>query len=155
LDIDHDQNHTQQQTDVASKYGTWSVDADGHWSYKLDDSNPDVNKLGAGGKLTDTFTIESVDGSASQTIKITINGHNDAPVAGNLTLDALNEDTSGATANVRDVTSDAETASDHLTYSVVGTLPDGVTMDADGTVHIDYAGHYDYLAAGEQANISF
>jgi VCBS repeat-containing protein len=82
FDLDHDQSHAQVQTDVASKYGTWSVDADGHWSYKLDDTDPDVNALGAGGKLTDTFTVTSLDGTDTQTVKITINGHNDAPVIG-------------------------------------------------------------------------
>src|SRR6185295_308820 len=75
-DLDHDESHTEQATDVAAKYGTWSVDADGNWSYKLDDSNADVNKLGAKDTLTDTFTVNSLDGSASQSVTITIQGHN-------------------------------------------------------------------------------
>ena len=51
--------------------------ADGVWTYTLDNNNCAVQALNAGGTLTDTFTVTTVDGTA-QVVTITINGTNDA-----------------------------------------------------------------------------
>ncbi len=61
---------------TASGYGTFAIDASGHWTYTVDNSNPEVNGLPDGGKLTDTITVQSADGT-SQTISITIYGADD------------------------------------------------------------------------------
>jgi Ca2+-binding RTX toxin-like protein len=42
-----------------------------------------VQSLGAGATKTETFTVQSLDGTASQSITITLNGVNDTPIAGN------------------------------------------------------------------------
>jgi VCBS repeat-containing protein/ELWxxDGT repeat protein len=75
-DKDHDQSHSQAASGTA-KYGNWSVDADGHWSYQLDNSNTTVQALGAGKTLTDSFVVTSEDGTATKTVKVTITGSND------------------------------------------------------------------------------
>ena len=49
------------------------------WIYRLDNSNPSVQALNAGGTLTDTFTVSTVDGT-SQVVSITIQGTDDAAV---------------------------------------------------------------------------
>ncbi|HUR89295.1 MAG TPA: VCBS domain-containing protein, partial [Ramlibacter sp.] len=62
-------------------YGTWGITAGGTWTYTVNESNAAVQALNTGGTLTDTFTIQSADGTA-QTITITVNGANDAAVVG-------------------------------------------------------------------------
>ena len=71
------------QTGTAGLYGTFTVDADGHYTYTLNNALPAVQGLGAGESLTDTFTFTVSDGrggTGSNTLTVTINGSNDAPV---------------------------------------------------------------------------
>ena len=60
-------------------YGAFTMKADGVWTYKLDDSNCAVQALNVGDKLTDTFHVTSLDGTA-QLVTVTINGTNDAAI---------------------------------------------------------------------------
>ncbi|MEM8827207.1 MAG: VCBS domain-containing protein, partial [Pseudomonadota bacterium] len=55
-------------------YGTFEVLATGDWTYTLDNTNVDVQALDSGETLTDTLTVTSVDGTASETLTITIEG---------------------------------------------------------------------------------
>jgi VCBS repeat-containing protein len=66
-------------TGSALGYGTYTIDATGHWTYNLSNGNAAVQALNAGGQLTDTFSVATQDGTA-QTITVTINGADDAPV---------------------------------------------------------------------------
>lgn len=67
-------------------YGSFVLDAAGHWAYRADNSDPRIQALGAGEAVTDSFTAWSLDGSASQVVTVTIHGTNDAPqlVAGGI-----------------------------------------------------------------------
>jgi VCBS repeat-containing protein len=60
-------------------YGSFTMTADGHWTYALDDGNCAVQALNVSQTLTDTFVVKTVDGTA-QTVTITIEGSNDAAV---------------------------------------------------------------------------
>jgi VCBS repeat-containing protein len=60
-------------------YGSFTMTADGHWTYTLDDGNCAVQALNKGQTLADTFVVKTVDGTA-QTVTITIEGSNDAAV---------------------------------------------------------------------------
>ncbi|WP_160005264.1 VCBS domain-containing protein [Rhizobium sp. 18055] len=57
-------------------YGTYTIDAAGKWSYVLDNTNAKVNALNTGDKLTDTFTVTTIDGTP-QVVTVTINGADD------------------------------------------------------------------------------
>ena len=57
-------------------YGTYTINAAGQWVYTLDNTNPAVNALNTGQSMTDTFTVNTIDGTASQ-VTITINGATD------------------------------------------------------------------------------
>ncbi|EGU55987.1 VCBS domain-containing protein, partial [Vibrio tubiashii] len=75
-DVDNTDNVFQAQSDVAGDYGTFSVDANGEWTYELDNSNPTVDALNETSEpLTETFTVKSEDGT-EQVVTITINGAN-------------------------------------------------------------------------------
>lgn len=60
----------------AGHYGTFAMNAAGEWTYVLDNGNAAVDALGTGDHLTDSFTVTTADGQASQVV-ITINGHTD------------------------------------------------------------------------------
>ncbi|MER8435020.1 VCBS domain-containing protein, partial [Mesorhizobium caraganae] len=70
------------QAAVAKTYGTFSIDANGTWSYTLDDNNAAVqalNSTGANTTLHELVTVTTADGT-QKVIDITINGANDAAV---------------------------------------------------------------------------
>ncbi|WP_018150070.1 retention module-containing protein, partial [Leeia oryzae] len=82
-------------TDHALSYGTLTLNADGSYTYTLDNSNSDVNKLNDGQTLHDTYTYTLTDGDGTQTtavLDITIHGTNDAPV-----IDLDGDNSSGQT----------------------------------------------------------
>ncbi len=67
----------------AAVYGSFSLGADGTYTYTLDNSNPDVKALNVNDTLTEsfTYTITDADGDTSTaTLSITIKGSNDVPV---------------------------------------------------------------------------
>lgn len=67
---------------LAGSYGSITLNADGSYSYALDNSNLAVTALQSGQTLTDTFTytITDKDGDASTaTVTITINGYTPPP----------------------------------------------------------------------------
>src|SRR5258708_4698623 len=83
-DVDQGQSTfaVQAGTTGSNNYGTFTLAADGHWSYSADNTQTAIQQLGAGQSLTDSFTAVSSDGTASQQITVTINGTNDVPVLG-------------------------------------------------------------------------
>jgi large repetitive protein len=105
-DVDNVPNTFQLVTgqESISKYGTYSITADGKWTYLLNNDNETVNKLNSNSEaLKDTFTIYSIDGTP-QEIKITINGADDvvnsAPVVKEL---GQGENKYAGSANVREL----------------------------------------------------
>lgn len=88
----------------AGLFGTLNLDAEGHYTYTLNNSLAAVQGLGEGQTLTDTFTYTVTDahgGTGSNTLTVTINGVNDSP---------------SVAAATADVTEDVQTL-------VTGTLP--------------------------------
>ena len=71
---------------AAGQYGTLFINADGTYSYQLNNQLKEVQQLGGGDDeepLTETFTIfvKDQDGAeVAKTVTVTINGTNDAPV---------------------------------------------------------------------------
>src|SRR5205823_4348810 len=92
------------QTNVAGTNGTFSIAANGTWTYT---ANSAFNNLSVGQSVSDTFTVASADGTTS-TVQVTINGTNDAAVLSSATV-ALAETnaplTTGDTLTVSDVDS--------------------------------------------------
>ncbi|WP_246738476.1 VCBS domain-containing protein [Bradyrhizobium sp. CCBAU 051011] len=60
-------------------YGTFTMTADGVWTYTLDNADCAVQALNVGDTLTDTFKVTSLDGTV-QLVTVTINGTNDAAI---------------------------------------------------------------------------
>ena len=67
------------QSNVAKRYGRFTINSAGTWSYALNDGNAAVQGLNIGGVLHELVTVKTADGT-SKVIDITINGANDAAV---------------------------------------------------------------------------
>jgi len=63
-------------TESDAGYGTFTMTADGVWTYKLDNANCEVQALNDCDTLTDCFKVTTIDGTA-QVVTITINGADD------------------------------------------------------------------------------
>ncbi len=66
-------------------FGTFEMTATGVWTYTLDNTDPAVQALNGLATLTDTLTVQTVDGT-EQVITVTIHAQNDTPtVTGDIT----------------------------------------------------------------------
>ena len=81
-DPDAGQSFVRAQSAVAGKYGTFTVDVNGNWTYQLNNALAAVQNLKAGQQLTETFSVVSQDGTATKPVNVTIIGTNDAPISG-------------------------------------------------------------------------
>ncbi|WP_245264354.1 VCBS domain-containing protein [Mesorhizobium sp. LNHC232B00] len=104
-DVDSGQNHFQTPGSLAGTYGTFTFNAtSGVWGYTLANNQANVQALAGGIQVHDTLTVKSFDGTATQTIDVTITGTNDAPF-----ID-LNSGTSGTSTNISYTAGSAATA---------------------------------------------
>jgi len=80
-DVDVSDTHTWSVVGNAQgSYGSFSVDANGQWTYVLDNASPAVQGLISGQSVTDSFTVEVSDGKGgtdTQVVTVTIHGTND------------------------------------------------------------------------------
>jgi len=71
-DVNFGEDMVVAQTDTATTFGTFSIDATGAWTYTLDTMNATVADLAVGASVNDTIALESVDGTmANLVIRIT------------------------------------------------------------------------------------
>ncbi|WP_143736662.1 beta strand repeat-containing protein, partial [Erythrobacter dokdonensis] len=108
-------------TALAGLYGTLTLNADGSYSYVLDNNNPLVQGLAAGETLTEVFTYTITDGdgdTATTTLTITINGADDGVVINGLDV------------NGGEVVVDEDDLAD-------GSSPDAAALTRTGTFTIE------------------
>ena len=121
----------QPQTNVAGTYGSFTIAADGEWSYTIDNTKPVVQALKEGETKTETFTVQSIDGTPT-TVTITVVGTNDGPVA-NPDTASTNEDTPVTFAVLgNDADPDGDTLT--VTGATVDPAKGSVTVNPDGTL---------------------
>ena len=139
--------------DAAGTYGIFSINDNGNWTYQLDNNNPAVQALGAGNTIIETFTVTSADGAAHNTVAVTINGTDDAPVISSATA-AVTEDT---TPSVSGTLTATDVDNPELAFNA-GTQ-DGaygsLTVNADGTWNYTLGEAAQALAAGEKTAENF
>ncbi len=134
-DVDNTDNVFQAQSDVSGEYGTFSVDANGEWTYVLNNGNETVDALNVDETLTETFTVKSEDGT-DQEVTITIKGANDAPTieSGKQVPIATTEDTSVFIEWSSFGISDVDSQDSALSVQITGVPDDGKLeyLDSDG-----------------------
>ncbi len=126
----------------AGGYGSYTLTADGVWTYTLNNSNAAVQALNAGQTLTDTFTATTVGGTA-QLVTITIDGANDAAVITGTTASAVTE--AGGVANG---TPGTPTATGDLNSTDVDNPPDAWDVVTTSLRGASGFGTYTLTAAG-------
>ncbi len=131
---------------VPNGHGTFSIDANGAWTYLLNNLDPAVQALGAGQSLpSESFTVTTIDGT-SRVVTINITGTNDAPMAQDARL-SVTEDAPVVNGNVSATDIDANAA---LSYSLNGAPPAGLTFNPNGSYSFDASNAaYQSLAAGQ------
>src|SRR5205814_2206955 len=91
-DVDQSQSTFTAHASVAGTYGTFTLAADGNWTYSDDNTLAAIQQLGDGQTLTDSFTAVSSDGTATQAVTVTIHGTNDVPIIGGIFIGSTAED---------------------------------------------------------------
>ncbi|WP_241134911.1 retention module-containing protein [Achromobacter xylosoxidans] len=134
------------QTDFQGQYGKFSIDANGNWSFKLDNDAKAIQQLGAKEHLTETFTVTSADGVTSQVV-ITINGTNDAPTISGVATGAVKEDAADTTVSGQLAKQDVD-ATDKHTWSV-----NNEGKGQYGTFTVDQNGKWTYVLDNDSAKV--
>ncbi|UJJ32716.1 VCBS domain-containing protein [Halopseudomonas maritima] len=152
---------------LVGQYGSLTLNADGSYTYVIDNSNPNVQALRESGQtLSETFTYELEDAAGltdSATLTITIEGANDAPVAaddsataveaGGTTNGTPGSNASGnVLANDSDVDSDANAES--KTVSAIRTGAENASGSA-GSVGTALIGTYGSLTLNADGSYTY
>jgi VCBS repeat-containing protein len=115
------------ESDLRKQYGAFLFNSStGEWSFAL---NGAAQSLRKDQQVHQTLTVESLDGTASATITVTIIGQNDAPEAAEMGNSASGTEDTRVSGHVPSGT-DAD--GDELTYTLVQPVQ-GLTFNADGT----------------------
>ncbi|MBD9574350.1 retention module-containing protein [Pseudomonas sp. PDM23] len=139
----------QAQSNVAGKYGTFSLGTDGTWTYTANDA---YNELKQDEKLTDSFTVKATDGT-SATVTVNIVGTNDAPVAfGDSKTTGENAAFTSQVPLATDI--DGSVVGYELATDV-GQGHGSLTFNADGSYTFEPGTDFDHLAAGESQDVTF
>ncbi|MEO2217293.1 retention module-containing protein, partial [Chromobacterium vaccinii] len=91
VDIDQGQAQLQPSQQVTD-YGTFQANADGTWTFTINNSSDKVQALGEGDTVPLQFTVASKDGSATSVVTIHVLGTNDAAVIGGTDRGTVIED---------------------------------------------------------------
>ena len=136
----HDVLSIQPMSNVAGTYGTLTLNADGTYTYTLNNSLPAVQALGAGERLLDVFTYTVRDNhgaTGSNTLTVTINGTNDTPSVGNATATVTEDTQTTATGFLPSPT-------DPDAHDSVPFLPQNATAGLYGTLTLRADASYTY-----------
>ncbi|QDT11198.1 Ig-like domain-containing protein [Planctomycetes bacterium K23_9] len=120
---------------VAGSYGSVQINANGSYTYTLNNTLAAVNALGPGDSLTDTFTYTIDDGTGltdTATLTITIDGTNDAPTVTSTIPNQSDADAeTGISVNAATYFGDPESGT--LTFSATN-LPPGLSINSSGLI---------------------
>ncbi|RWU19039.1 adhesin [Pseudomonas alkylphenolica] len=146
-------------SELRGTYGWLTLNADGSYSYRLDNSMADVQALRPGNTLVETFNYSVIDAAGATDIAlltITIQGTNDAPVAVNdnaLAVEAggLNNTSPGfnPSGNVLSNDIDVDRFGETLTVVAVRQGPSA------GTVGSSFAGQYGSLILNADGSYTY
>ncbi|MEE1613861.1 Ig-like domain-containing protein [Microvirga sp. CF3016] len=137
--------------DLQKTYGTFAFDHEtGAWTFTL--NNDAAQSLKEGEEVEQTLTVTSFDGTAEETITITVTGVNDDPTAattGNSVSGTVNTTITGNVPVGSDVDGDA------LTYELVAPVA-GLTLNANGSFSYepadDFTGNVTFQYKAKDSN---
>ena len=131
---------------AAGTYGSVIIDANGNWTYTLDNANAAVQALPLNATINDVVTVTAIDGTTHD-ITITITGINDAAVISGDDQGAVTEDNDPATLTDTGVLSISDVDTGEAVFTadtIAGTF---------GSLTINAAGNWTYTADNTQPAI--
>ncbi|MED7679702.1 hypothetical protein GN286_17510, partial [Rhodobacteraceae bacterium IMCC15231] len=139
---------------VTGTYGTLALNAaTGAYTYSLDNAKTATNALKASDSKTESFSVQVTDGvntTTAQSIRVNIQGANDAPAAATLSSKSANENEAGA---IIGVLSSSDPENDALSFSIpAGTV---IEDDANGTSSISSGSDHDLFEIDSSNNLKF
>ncbi|MBV4518841.1 VCBS domain-containing protein [Pseudomonas sp. SWRI74] len=146
-------------SELRGTYGWLTLNADGSYSYRLDNTMAEVQALRAGNSLIDSFSYEVIDAAATTdraTLNISIQGRNDTPVAQNdintaVEAGGLANATPGINPSGNVLANDSDVDGNGEVISVSG-LSQG---SAVGVIGSGFAGAYGTLTLGADGNYTY
>ncbi|WP_409586179.1 VCBS domain-containing protein [Vibrio rotiferianus] len=135
---------------ITGTHGDLTIDANGHWVFT---ANSAFNQLNVGDKVEETFTVTSVDGTQS-TIKVTINGTNDAATVSSATVTVDETDTAITTSGTLTSTDVDNPDNTFAPASITGTHG-GLTIDANGHWVFTANSAFNQLNVGDKVEETF
>ncbi|MFQ9867122.1 MAG: VCBS domain-containing protein [Bilophila wadsworthia] len=125
----------------AGLYGTLTLNADGSYTYTLNNASPLVQGLGAGESVTDAFIYTASDGhggTVSNTLTVTINGTNDTPSVAAATASVV-EDLAPTVSGTLPHPTDTDI------HDAVAFIPQSNAAGAYGSLTLNANGTYTYI----------
>ncbi|WP_212625520.1 VCBS domain-containing protein [Pseudomonas sp. PP3] len=146
-------------SELRGTYGWLTMNADGSYSYRLDNSMAAVQALRVGNTLIDSFSYSVIDAAAATdiaTLNITIEGRNDTPVAQNdvntaIEAGGLGNATPGLNPSGNVLTNDSDVDGNGETLSVIG-VNQGASV---GVIGSGFAGAFGTLTLGADGNYTY
>ncbi|MCX2760655.1 VCBS domain-containing protein, partial [Vibrio sp. 14G-20] len=136
IDPDHDQSSVLAET-ITGKYGSLTIDSNGHWQYQVDNSLSNVQALTTVTSLQESFTIHTKDGTP-QALEMTIGGNDDNAIVSGVDAGSVTEDQTTQVHGQLTVT-DSDLGQDHFQASLLtgqfGTLV--LSKDGAWTYNLD------------------
>ena len=132
-----------------------TINTDGSYSY---DPDGQFDYLGVGESVDDTFSYTVSDGNGgtdTATVTITVNGLNDAPVAGDDTATTDQDTATGGNVLTNDTDPDDNDTLTVTAQTLTTVNGAAVTINEDGSYSYDPDGQFDYLGDGESATDTF
>ncbi|WP_322978515.1 retention module-containing protein [Pseudomonas sp. C11] len=138
------------QSDVAGTYGSFSIDANGNWTYV---ANSAFNELNVGQSYSESFKVASADGTESS-VTVTINGSNDAAVLSSASVQ-LTETNAPLTANGTLSISDVDSPATFVAQNNVSGQYGSFSIDATGNWSFVASSAYNELNVGQSYSETF
>ncbi len=130
---------------LTGTYGDLTIVLNGSWSYTADNSQADIQALPEGDTVTETFSVQTMDGTIHQ-ITLTLQGVNDGAVIGGVDTAAITEDAAATLVATGSLTiADADTGeASFVTETISGSY---------GDLSLNTNGSWSYSADTSQADI--
>ncbi|NUT76972.1 DUF4347 domain-containing protein [Pseudomonas sp. C1C7] len=146
-------------SELRGTYGWLTLNADGSYSYRLDNTMAAVQALRAGNTLADAFNYTVIDAAGATdiaTLNITIEGRNDTPVAQNdvntaVEAGGLNNATPGVNPSGNVLANDSDVDGNGEVLSVI-RVSQGASV---GVIGSGFAGAFGTLTLGADGNYTY
>jgi len=140
----------QPQAQTKGAYGTFSITADGKWSYVADGAH---DEFAAGQTFVETFDVVSIDGTQTS-VTVTINGTNDAAAITGDATGAADETDEAVTIGGQLAATDVDNAAGFQAGTIVGTNG-SLAIDAQGAWTFTANGAFDRLNVDDKVEETF